>query len=76
MAPLRPPGTIQHLIGADDAAGICAIYPVGGSPLKCVEERKEDGGWCSSGAGGAGGIVLAVAALLVAGARRRRHAAG
>ncbi len=70
MAPLLAGGTVQHVVGADDAAGICTIYPAGGPTLKCVQERKEKGG-CSSGAGGGGAIAIALATLLGASAARR-----
>jgi hypothetical protein len=80
MAPLGSGGTVQRVIGADDAAGICTIYPVGGPTLKCVEERDtERGGGCSAGAGDSGGsagrgVALALGALLVSRGLGRRRA--
>lgn len=65
----------RRALAPDDVAGVCTIYPAGGSTLTClgggaVPEKKSSGG-CSS-AGGTGLACLVAAALGAARLLRRR----
>ena len=66
-AEAAPGEIVKRDLPADDAAGMCAVYPVG-------QEPDLDEGGCGCGTSptpGAGGAALAVAAVL--GRRRRRR---
>jgi hypothetical protein len=51
--------TSKRVLTADDRAGVCAIYPVGGSTSTCAAQKKSGG--CASG--GDGGILSALFVL-------------
>jgi hypothetical protein len=65
MYPAATPGdTSKRVLTADDRAGVCAIYPVGGPTSTCGSQQKSGGGGCASGeAGGILSALLALAAL-------------
>jgi hypothetical protein len=65
---------IQRLVGDDDAAGLCAIYPSRGPTAKCVSESPKKGG-CNTGGGEAGALALlaALASWRRSGLRRSRR---
>jgi Synergist-CTERM protein sorting domain-containing protein len=72
MFPNTSPGSVVRALDADDVAGVCDIYPAGGSPSPsagCLgQPAASPSSGCSSG--GAGGLAaLALAALAL---RRRR----
>jgi MYXO-CTERM domain-containing protein len=67
--------TTKRVITADDARGICDIYPAANDPQVCAPNLPDDGCGCAA-AGGPGArsaaIGLLALALAVAHARRRR----
>jgi hypothetical protein len=67
--PGRARDTSKRVLTADDRAGVCTIYPLGGPTSTCGSQTKSDGGGCASG--GAGGILSALLALAAL-ARRAR----
>jgi MYXO-CTERM domain-containing protein len=67
----------KRVLTADDAAGVCAIYPADMDPHACTENTPDDGCGCATAGMGLGsGAVVALAALalaLVVARRRRRR---
>jgi len=62
MYPAAIPGdTSKRVLTADDRAGVCTIYPLGGPTSTCGSQAESDDGGCASG--GAGGILSALLAL-------------
>jgi hypothetical protein len=61
--------TSKRVLTADDRAGVCTIYPLGGPTSTCGAQTEGDDGGCASG--GAGGILSALLALAAL-ARGRR----
>jgi len=76
MQPTIPSGTTRRNLGADDVAGICAIYPKGAATLTCASSggggTTTKSGGCATGGGGAGILALGAAALALLRMRRRR----
>lgn len=64
--------TTKRVITADDARGVCTIYPPGAAVPVCAANLPDDGCGCRAGGPGAAGLsgLLALAGLLAA--RRRR----
>lgn len=67
-----PGNTTKRALTADDARGVCAIYPPNAPATTCAANLPDDGCGCRTGGDGAGtgAALLALAALVTA--RRRR----
>ena len=65
--------TRKRTLTADDAAGVCAIYPEADSPRVCALDLPDDGCGCAAGGvrGGAFALALAMLALVTTGRARR-----
>jgi MYXO-CTERM domain-containing protein len=66
----------KRVLTADDAAGVCAIYPPSADPPSCTENTPDDGCGCRTvgpGRGAALAAVVAAMALVLPGGRRRRR---
>jgi MYXO-CTERM domain-containing protein len=66
----------KRVLTADDAAGVCAIYPPSGDPHTCTQNAPDDG--CGCAAAGTSPVTgaaaaLAVLALMLPGRRRRQR---
>ncbi len=74
---IKPNSIAKRVLTADDAAGVCAIYPADMDPHACTENTPDDGCGCATAGMGLGsGAVVALAALalaLVVAWRRRRR---
>ena len=65
--------TAKRVLTADDARGVCAIYPPDAPPATCAANLPDDGCGCRTGGTGAGtGAALLAVAALVTSRRRRR----
>jgi MYXO-CTERM domain-containing protein len=65
----------KRVLTTDDARGVCAIYPAGGSQT-CTQNTPDDGCGCATGGtptGRLASLALAAVALTVAARRRRRR---
>jgi MYXO-CTERM domain-containing protein len=72
---LVEPGTSnKRVITADDARGVCAIYPPSAAAPVCAANLPEDGCACDTGGtpGASAAALLGLAALLAASRRRAR----
>ena len=66
----------KRVLTADDAAGVCHIYPSEADPHSCTQNTPDDGCGCvAAGPGRGAGLaaVLAALALVLPGRRRRRR---
>jgi MYXO-CTERM domain-containing protein len=64
----------NRVLTADDAAGVCAIYPPQLDPHACTENTPDDGCGCAIAGTGLGwGAATALAAFALVVARRRRR---
>lgn len=66
----------NRVLTADDAAGVCAIYPPSANPPSCTENTPDDGCGCAAagpGRGAALAAVLAALALVIPARRCRRR---
>jgi MYXO-CTERM domain-containing protein len=66
----------KRVLTADDAAGVCAIYPPSGNPPICTQNAPDDGCGCAAAGASPGAVAsaaLAVLALVLPGRRRRRR---
>lgn len=65
--------TVKRTLSADDARGVCTIYPAASDPHTCTQNSPDDGCGCTTAGGpGRSGPVLSVL-LLASLARRRRR---
>jgi MYXO-CTERM domain-containing protein len=65
---------LKRAITADDARGLCAIYPASATPAVCAVNVPDDGCGCRTGGtrpGAAGALLLALGALATARRQRR-----
>ena len=66
--------TSKRILGADDIAGICAIYPRGAQTATCIQDSPPSGGCgCSPGQSGPGSVLATLAVLLQIARRSRRR---
>ncbi len=71
---IEPNSIAKRLLTADDAAGVCAIYPPDMDPHSCTQNTPDDGCGCTTAGNGLGwGASTALAALALVVARRRRR---
>lgn len=71
---ITPDSNAKRVLTADDAAGVCAIYPPSGDPHSCTQNTPDDGCGCRAAGTGPGaglGAALVVLALVLPGRRRR-----
>ena len=66
--------TSKASLSADDAAAICASYPLADDPGACEGPDELGGGCCDQGGGAGGPVVLALATMFALVPRRRRRA--
>jgi MYXO-CTERM domain-containing protein len=66
--------TSKRILGSDDIAGICAIYPRGAQTVTCMQNATAPGGCgCSPGQSGPGSVLATLAVLLQIARRSRRR---
>ena len=65
--------TSKRILGSDDIAGICAIYPRGAQTVTCVQSTPSGGCGCSPGQSGPGSVLATLAVLLQIARRSRRR---
>jgi MYXO-CTERM domain-containing protein len=65
---------VKRVLTADDAAGVCAIYPAAADPHACTQNTPDDGCGCAAAGPTPGeGASAALLALALGFARRRRR---
>ena len=66
--------TSKRILGSDDIAGICGIYPRGAQTVTCMQNATAPGGCgCSPGQSGPGSVLATLAVLLQIARRSRRR---
>ncbi|HLK88839.1 MAG TPA: MYXO-CTERM sorting domain-containing protein [Polyangia bacterium] len=63
----------KRVLTADDAAGVCAIYPAAADPHACTQNTPDDGCGCAAAGTAPGSAASALALGLALGAARRRR---
>ena len=66
--------TAKRVLTADDARGVCTIYPSASDPHACTQNLPDDGCGCAA-AGASTGSVASFGLILLALAMRRRRTA-
>jgi MYXO-CTERM domain-containing protein len=63
----------KRVLTADDARGVCAIYPSASDPHSCTQNLPDDGCGCATAAGASTNRLAAVVLVALALATRRRR---
>jgi MYXO-CTERM domain-containing protein len=62
----------KRVLTADDARGVCAIYPAASDPHSCTQNLPDDGCGCAAAGASTGDVATFVLVLLALTIRRRR----
>jgi len=68
-----PGRTDKRVLTADDARGVCSIYPPNVEAATCAADQPDDGCGCRTGGHGAGATAAGLALAALATTRRRRR---
>ncbi|HXU64128.1 MAG TPA: MYXO-CTERM sorting domain-containing protein [Polyangia bacterium] len=68
-----PGSTAKRVLSADDARGVCSIYPPGVAAATCAADQPDDGCGCRTSGHGAGATAAWLALAALATTRRRRR---